>query len=304
MIFILFLVKYITTFLIVFIVIKADLHFHSLYSDGELSVPELVQMAHQNEVQLLALTDHDVVVGYPLLNHLAKEHGISVLPGIECSVSWFSQELHVVGLGVDVHHPRMRAYLEVQKEKRISRARQIAHRLETIGFKDCFEKVSFLAGHENISRTHFAKLLVQEYRVRNTQCAFKDYLGQRGAAYVASQWVNLSETIALIRAVGGVAVLAHPLHYSLTTAQLKGLIQAFKEAGGEGIEVVSGFQTPKDTKRLAQFCLQFHLWASTGSDFHRIAPFRASLGQQNALPDTLQFIWQHDAFQGFIQLLE
>lgn len=284
--------------------IKADLHFHSLYSDGELSLPELMQMAIENEVELLALTDHDVLEGYPPFANLAKKYGISVLTGIECSVSWFSQELHVVGLGVDIHHPRMLAYLEVQKEKRISRAKQIAHRLETIGFKDCFEKVCLLSGHQNISRTHFAKLLVQEYRVRDTKSAFKDYLGQRGSAYVASPWMNLSETIACIRAVGGVAVLAHPLHYALTTAQLKGLIQAFKEAGGEGIEVVSGFQTPKDTKRLAQFCLQFHLWASTGSDFHRIAPFRASLGQQNEIPETLRPIWQHEAFQSGIQLLE
>ncbi len=284
--------------------IKADLHFHSLYSDGELSLFELVQMAHQNEVQLLALTDHDVIDGYPEFIHLAKEHGISVCAGIECSVSWFSQELHLVGLGVDIHHPRLLTYLDVQKDKRFHRARQIAHRLESIGFHDCFEKVCLLAGHQNISRTHFAKLLVQEYRVRNTQSAFKDYLGQRGAAYVASQWVNLSETIAVIRATGGLAVLAHPLHYSLTTAQLKGLIQAFKEAGGEGLEIVSGFQTPKDTKRVAQFCLQYHLWASTGSDFHRIAPYRAGLGQQNALPETLRPIWQHEAFQSSVQLLE
>ena len=283
---------------------KADLHFHSRYSDGELSLSELIQMAIQNEVQLLSLTDHDVLDGYPEFSERAKAHGISVIAGIECSVTWFSQELHVVGLGVDIAHPRLRDYLEVQKEKRLHRAKQIAHRLETIGFKDCFEKVCVLAGHQNISRTHFAKLLVQEYRVRDAKSAFKDYLGQRGAAYVACPWVNLSETIVCIRAAGGEAVLAHPLHYALTTAQLKGLIQAFKEAGGEGLEVVSGFQPPKDTKRLAQFCLQFHLWASTGSDFHRIAPFRASLGQQNDLPETLRPIWQHEAFQSSIQLLE
>lgn len=284
--------------------IKADLHFHSLYSDGELSLPELIQMAIQNQVQLLALTDHDVLDAYPEFSDRAKEQGISVLAGIECSTAWFSQGIHVVGLGVDITDARLSDYLNVQKEKRLHRAQQIAHRLEKIGFKDCFEKVCVLSGHQNISRTHFAKLLVQEYRVRDTKSAFKDYLGQRGAAYVASQWMNLSETIDCIRAAGGVAVLAHPLHYALTTAQLKGLIQAFKEAGGEGIEVVSGFQTPKDTKRLAQFCLQFHLWASTGSDFHRIAPFRASLGQQNDIPETLRPIWQHEAFQSSIQLLE
>lgn len=283
---------------------KADLHFHSRYSDGEHSLSELLQMAHENGVDLLALTDHDTLDAYPEFLKCAALHDISVLSGIECSVTWFSQELHIVGLGMDITHSSFRSYLGVQQEKRLYRAQQIAQRLEKIGFKDCYEKVCLIAGHQNISRTHFAKLLVQEYGIRDTKCAFKDYLGQRGAAFVPSQWVNLSETIAIIRAAGGVAVLAHPLHYSLTTAQLKGLIQAFQEADGEGLEVVSGFQTPKDTMRMAQFCLQYNLWASTGSDFHRVASYRAGLGQQNMLPDRVRPIWQHDAFQASIQLLE
>ena len=283
---------------------KVDLHFHSNHSDGDLSVAELIQMACDNQVDLLSLTDHDGIDAYPEFEALAKEHDIKVICGLECSVTWFSQELHIVGLGVDKKHPSLLAYLKIQKEKRLERAKHIALKLESMGFKNCFERVYEIAGHENISRTHFAKLLVGHYKISNARVAFKDYLGQRGAAYVPSQWINMQETIAVIKAAGGVAVLAHPLHYQLTTAQLKGLIKAFKDAKGEGIEVVSGFQVPKDTKRMSQFCLDFNLWASTGSDFHRCAPYRATLGQQTALPEHLQPIWQHDAFQASHQLLE
>ncbi len=283
---------------------KVDLHFHSTYSDGDLGLEALIQMACDNQVELMSLTDHDSIDAYPHFSDLAKAKGIQTLCGLECSVTWFSQELHVIGLGVDPTHQSLISYLEIQKEKRLVRAKHIAQQLEKIGFTECFEKVSQLAGHQNISRTHFAKLLVEQYKVRDARTAFKDYLGQRGAAYVPSQWVNLEETIAVIKNSGGVAVLAHPLHYQLTTAQLKGLIKAFKDAKGEGIEVISGFQTPKDTKRMAQFCVDFKLWASTGSDFHRSAPFRATLGNQTALPEHLNPIWQHDAFQSSIQLLE
>lgn len=283
---------------------KVDFHFHSHLSDGVHSLTDLVDMAFANQVQIMSLTDHDSVAGYPAFQELASEKGILAICGIECSVTWNRQELHIIGLGIDSSHERLLSYLAIQQEKRLLRAQNIASRLEQIGFKDCYHKVLELAGHFNISRTHFANLLVHEYGVKDKKSAFRDYLGSRGVAYAPSQWVNIEETVAVIQASGGVAVLAHPLHYQLTTAQLKGLLKTFKEAKGDGIEVISGLQTVKDTRRIAQACRDFNLFASTGSDFHYYAPYRAMIGGQTALPDNLRPIWHHDAFQSTGLLLE
>lgn len=283
---------------------KVDFHFHSQFSDGSYVLSDLIDMAHQEQVKVLSLTDHDSVAGYPEFCQLASEKGMQAVCGIECSVTWNRQELHIIGLGVDYNHDRLLSYLAVQQEKRLHRAQNMAQRLEQIGFKNCYDKVLELAGHLNISRTHFANLLVHEYGVKDKKVAFRDYLGSRGVAYYPSQWVNIEETVAVIQASHGVAVLAHPLHYQLTTAQLKGLLKTFKEAKGEGLEVISGLQTAKDTQRIAQLCRDFKFYASTGSDFHFCAPFRAMIGCQTPLPDNLRPIWHHDAFQSCGLLLE
>jgi len=271
---------------------KVDLHFHSNYSDGELGLEALVQLAADNQVELMSLTDHDSVAGYPDFINLAGEKGIRVLCGIECSVTWMSQELHIIGLGVDYSHDSLLSYLAVQKAQRLVRAKNIALKLEKIGFEHCFDKVCELATHENISRTHFAKLLVEHYRVKDLRTAFKNYLGSNGAAYERSQWLNMQETIAVILNSGGVAILAHPLHYSLSTGQLKGLVKAFKEHKGTALEVVTGYQQQKDINKLANLCHIFNLQASTGSDFHKPTAFKSSLGQQSQLPDNLKPVWQ------------
>jgi 3',5'-nucleoside bisphosphate phosphatase len=283
---------------------KVDFHFHSSFSDGAHSLTELIEMAKANEVQLLSLTDHDSIAGYPQFQKLASSQGMQVICGIECSVTWNRQELHIIGLGINANHQRLSHYLEMQQKKRLERAQTIACRLESMGFKDCYTKVLEWAGHLNISRTHFANLLVNHYGIKDKKTVFRDYLGSRGAAYYPSQWTNIEETVAVIHASGGAAVLAHPLHYQLSTAQLKGLLRTFKAAKGDGIEIISGFQSLKDTHRIAQLSRDFNLLASTGSDFHYLAPYRATIGAQALLPDYVCPIWRHEAFQSAGLLLE
>lgn len=271
--------------------IKVDLHCHSYYSDGECSPAEILTMALANGVEILALTDHDTLVGSLILQDLAKGYPIRIISGVECSVSWQRMELHVVGLNVDPKHTALIHFLQAQEQRRFLRALQISNALSQQGFSDNLLEVIEIAGHYGLSRTHFAKYLVARGAVPDTATAFKKYLGSHAPAYVMSQWASLEETIAVIHQSGGVAVLAHPTHYRLSTAQLKGLIKTFKSFGGKGIEVVSGIMKVKDMNRLIQLARGFGLALSSGSDFHKPRPYRAAIGGQTQIPLQHLPIW-------------
>jgi predicted metal-dependent phosphoesterase TrpH len=273
---------------------RVDLHCHSFYSDGDCSPQEILSMAENHKLNLLALTDHDTIQGYFELKELAAASPISIVPGLECSVTWQGMELHVLGLGVDPSSHALQDYIVQQGQKRFARAIQIAELLSKQGVSHALSGVLAIAGHYGISRTHFAKYLVQAQKVTNTQMAFKKYLGARAPAYVASNWYSLENTIELIQAAGGVAVLAHPLHYSLSTAQLKGLVKQFKHLGGRAIEVVSGPMKSKDIQRLMSLALNFNLGFSSGSDFHRKQAFRPAVGAQLQLQSFAATEWMQE----------
>lgn len=274
--------------------LRVDLHCHSYYSDGDCSPQEILAMALLHRLDLLALTDHDTLLGYHELKKLAEHEAIHIVPGLECSVTWQGMELHILGLGVDVSDGDLQNLIAQQGKKRYVRAVQIAALLAEHGVGDALAGALAIAGHDGLSRTHFAKYLVQTQKVSNTQMAFKKYLGSRSPAYVASNWASLETTVAIIRAAKGVAVLAHPLHYSLSTGQLKGLVKQFKDVGGQAIEIVSGVMKSKDIQRLMSLAQFFNLGFSTGSDFHRKQLFRPEVGAQLQLQGFVALSWMQD----------
>jgi predicted metal-dependent phosphoesterase TrpH len=277
---------------------KADLHCHSYFSDGDCSPADILQMAIAQDVDILALTDHDSVEGYTVLHELAKDFPqIKIIPGIECSVTWQRMELHVVALNIDIHHHDFIQYLELQSQKRQLRALNITKALNKLGIDLNYSDIVKLAGHSNVSRTHFAKYLVENHIVPDMASAFKTYLGSRAPAYIPPQWASIEETVALIRMAGGVAIIAHPMHYQLSTAQLKNLFQHFKFLGGKGIEVISGIMNLKDMRRLIKLAYGLGLSLSSGSDFHRLAPYRAKIGGQTEFPKDCIPIWLDGTFE-------
>jgi predicted metal-dependent phosphoesterase TrpH len=271
---------------------KFDLHMHSVYSDGDLLPEALALIANEQSLDMVALTDHDSMAGYlPFLKAL-QPYNIRLIPGVEWSVSWQQQEIHVLGLGFDPHSLNLQRYLDVQFQRRFARALKIAQSLTAMGFKDNFRAVVEVAGHHHLSRTHFAKYLVDICGVKDYKAAFRDYLGRHAKAYVPSRWGGIAETVDVIHAAGGYAILAHPLHYRLTTAQLKGLFRDFKQQGGDGIELISAYQSAKDGHRLLQLAKPFNFLYSSGSDFHRTQAFRPTLGGQSTLDAEIEWIWQ------------
>jgi predicted metal-dependent phosphoesterase TrpH len=269
-----------------------DLHSHSTASDGTLSPTALVQRAHQQGVTALALTDHDTTAGLGEAQASATAIGIRLIAGIELSTNWQNKCFHIVGLGIDPTYPPLAEATHRLQQTRLERAEKIAAKLEKKRIFGAFEAVKHAAGDGMITRSHFADFLLSQHHVDTQQEAFDRYLGQGKAAYVATLWAELELAISWITQSGGVAVLAHPLRYKLTANWMKRLLTAFKEAGGQSMEVVTGRISHDEIKLAANYARQFELAGSTGSDFHSPDNPWVELGRFAPLPEMLKPVWE------------
>jgi predicted metal-dependent phosphoesterase TrpH len=269
-----------------------DLHCHSTASDGALSPTALVQRAHQCGVTSLALTDHDTVAGLNEAKAAADTVGIKLIPGIELSTSWQNKCFHVVGLGINPMHPPLADATRNLQLLRIDRAEKIASKLEKKRIPGALEAVKKAAGDGMITRSHFADFLVSQFHVSTHQEAFDRYLGSGKDAYVPTVWADLELAISWITESGGVAVLAHPLRYKLTASWMKRVLAAFKEAGGAGIEVVTGRYNSDEIRIVADYATRFELAGSVGSDFHSPDNLWVELGRLAPLPGHIKPVWE------------
>ncbi len=275
--------------------LNVDLHCHSLVSDGTLAPAAVVERAHANGVQMLALTDHDELSGLAAAGARARELGLRFINGVEISVSWANETIHIVGLRVDPTEPTLVQGLAGIRAGRDQRARQMAAQLAAVGVHGSLEGAQRHVGNpELISRSHFARYLVEAGYVASTQEAFDRYLLKGKPGYVEQRWARLEEAVAMIRAAGGVAIIAHPARYRLADRGALGLwtlAETFREAGGSGIEVVSSSHGPADRERFARWSVQLGLAASLGSDFHDPTESRVDLGASQRLPAGLVPVW-------------
>ncbi|MGZ4969114.1 MAG: PHP domain-containing protein [Methylobacter sp.] len=269
-----------------------DLHCHSTASDGALSPTALVQRAHECGVTSLALTDHDTVAGLGEAQAAANTAGIKLIPGIELSTSWQNKCFHIVGLGINPAYPPLAEATRNLQIMRSERAEKIADKLEKKRIPGALEAVKKAAGEGMITRTHFADFLLSQFHVSTQQEAFDRYLGAGKPAYVSTTWAELEQAVNWITQSGGVAVLAHPLRYKLTSSWIKRLLAAFKEAGGQGIEVVTGRYNSDEIKLVASYAKRFELTGSVGSDFHSPANQWVELGRLAPLPENIKPVWE------------
>ncbi len=268
-----------------------DLHAHSTASDGTLSPAAVVTAAATAGVTCFALTDHDSVAGLPEAERTARALGLQLVPGIELSANWERKGLHVVGLGIDPETPALQAGLRQQQDRREQRATAIAAKLEKLGLSEALDKAKALASGGQITRTHFARLLVAEGRCKSLKKAFERYLGAGQSAYVGVEWAGLDEVIGWIHTAGGQAVLAHPLHYKLSATQRERMLLAFCAAGGDGVEVSCGNSDPADVQLSAREAQRHGLKGSVGSDFHGPDQVWLGLGRLHPLPAGVTPVW-------------
>lgn len=276
--------------------LKIDLHCHSTVSDGVLPPEQVVERAHANGVHVLALTDHDETAGLDVARDCAQRAGMQFVPGVEISVTWAGHTVHIVGLQITPDDETLNAGLQSVRAGRRERARTIANKLEEMGFPGAYDgAMEFVSNPELVSRTHFARYLIQQGHCRTMQQVFERYLGDHKPAHVPVQWATLEQAVGWIRGAGGIAVIAHPGRYAYTPVQFDGLCTVFKDLGGQGIEVVTGSHRPDEYVTYARVAQHYGFLASAGSDFHGPDESRMDLGSLPALPTGLTPVW-HDWF--------
>jgi 3',5'-nucleoside bisphosphate phosphatase len=269
-----------------------DLHNHSTASDGLLSPTQLIELAARCGVHAVALTDHDTTAGLEEAGAAARALGIGWVPGVEISVTWGDTTLHVVGLGIDPSAKAMMGGLQSIRDGRLGRAQRVAEVLKGMGIPGALEGALALAPNETLlSRTHFARYLVEKGAVKNTQHAFDKYLAKGKPAYVAHQWATLEEAVAWIKASGGTAVLAHPGRYGLKPWARSELLEEFRRLGGEAIEVITGSHRPEQYATWRRAAEEYGFLASRGADYHGPGESPYEPGKLPPLPETLKPVW-------------
>ncbi|MFV0574075.1 MAG: RNase RNM [Vibrio sp.] len=276
---------------------KIDLHSHTTCSDGRFSPSELLDRAVDMDIRVLAITDHDNVDAIPTAQQYIDEQSLPVhlVTGIEFSTVWQNKDIHIVGLNVDIEHSALVGLIEAQKQRRIERAELMAERLGKHTREGVLEEVKAIANGAAITRSHFAKWLVENGYAKTMQQVFKKYLTRNNPGYVPPIWCSMTDAVEAIHASGGVAVLAHPGRYQLTAKWLKRLMAAFVEAGGDAMEVAQPQQSMQERRTLADYAITYGLLASQGSDFHYPSPW-TELGRNLWLPAGVEPVWKDWSF--------
>ena len=274
-------------------ILNADLHCHSVVSDGTLTPELLAERAAKNGVELWALTDHDEIGGQHRAAAAAKAQGLKYLTGTEISVTFIGTTVHIVGLGFNPDDARMQAGLAKTRGGRRERAQEISDGLAKVGIKGAYEGALKHVGNPDlISRTHFGRYLVETGVCKDTNEVFRKYLTEGKPGYVEHKWANLKEAVTWIKEGGGVAVIAHPARYKFTANEEYALFSEFKQHGGQAVEVVTGSHTVAEYDTYAKTALEFGLAASRGSDFHDPAESHTDLGTLPYLPGNLTPVWE------------
>jgi predicted metal-dependent phosphoesterase TrpH len=271
---------------------RFDLHAHSTASDGTLSPTELMRRAHAAGVGVMALTDHDTVEGLADAQQAADSLGLGFVPGVEISVTWEGMTVHIVGLGVDRDDPVLAQGLAGLREFREWRAGEIGRQLARHGIDGATDGARARSNGRLVSRTHFARFLVDQGYARDIREVFRRFLVSGKPGYVAGRWAELGDAVGWIRAAGGQAVVAHPARYRATRSKLRRLFGRFAEVGGSALEVVSGSHSRDDYFTMAHHARDFGLAASAGSDYHGPEQPWIELGRLPELPPGCRPIWQ------------
>ncbi len=274
-------------------ILNADLHCHSVVSDGTLTPELLAARAAANGVELWALTDHDEVGGQKRAAAAAKSVGIRYLTGTEISVTFAGETVHIVGLGFEPENADLVQGLRATRGGRTDRAKEMSDGLAKVGIKGAYEgALKFVGNPELISRTHFARFLVESGVCSETNEVFRKYLTEGKPGYVVHRWASLKDAVGWITGAKGVAIIAHPARYRFTPNEEYALFTEFKAHGGRGVEVVTGSHSAAEYVKYAETAIEFGLAASRGSDFHSPEESRTDLGTLPFLPGSLTPVWE------------
>jgi predicted metal-dependent phosphoesterase TrpH len=262
---------------------------------------ELVRRAARSGVRVLALTDHDTTSGLAAAREAAVVAGLELVPGVEVSVTWCSQTVHVLGLRIDPANGALQRGLTRLREFRDWRAEEIGRRLADHGIPGAYQGAKAFCAGSLIGRTHFARYLVLKKIAKDERRVFQHFLVRGKPGHVPGNWADLGEAVSWIRSAGGWPVIAHPARYRFTRSKLRRLIGEFVEAGGSALEVVSGSHSRDDCFVMARHAREFRMLGSAGSDFHGPENPWIELGRLPGLPEGCEPLWRHWGVDGEVE---
>ncbi|MGC9363883.1 MAG: PHP domain-containing protein [Fidelibacterota bacterium] len=257
-----------------------DLHTHSNASDGSYAPADLVELAAENGIHTLALTDHDTVTGVTAAMKAGEQFGVSVIPGVEISIDFSPGTMHVCGYFLDIDNSELKTGLAFVQDARRNRNPKIIEKLNALGMAITLDEVKAVAGPDQVGRPHFARVLVQKGYVKSTQEAFDRYLAKGAPAYLDKVRLPLDRAVAMINTAGGVAVLAHPITLKLNSRQAYfDKISELQASGIAGIEAFNSYQSEAENRQFYEIARTLNLLVTAGSDFHGAAKPNVKLGQ-------------------------
>ena len=273
-------------------VLNADLHSHSNASDGLLPSGEVARRAAVNGVNMLALTDHDDLGGLDAAREVAEQSGMRFIDGVEISIEWGGLQVHIVGLDFNPRDANLNAGLASIRAGRISRAQRMSADLERVGIGGCFDGAMRYAENPSlISRSHFARYLVEAGVSKDVRSVFESYLVPGKPGYVTHRWATLVDAVHWVVGAGGVAVVAHPGRYKLSRLEMRNFLDEFKACGGQAVEVISGSHSQDNVNQFSRLAREYGFLASCGSDFHGPEESYIDLGGIPPLPEGLTPVW-------------
>lgn len=274
--------------------LNVDLHCHSTVSDGVLPPAAVAARAKAKGVDVWALTDHDEVSGIAEAREAAVAFGLKYITGVEISITWAGETVHIVGLQIDEKNENLLQGLKYTRSGRERRAHEMADQLAIAGIPNAFEgALKYVGNPDLISRTHFARYILELGRCKDVSEVFANYLTEGKPGYVPHRWATLKDAVTWIRSAGGVAVIAHPGRYKFNDIAMDALLNEFKQLGGTAVEVVTGSHTVDEYEQFAKVAKNYGLLASRGSDFHGPNESPVDLGALPPLPSSVVPVW-HD----------
>ncbi len=249
-----------------------DLHTHSTASDGELRPADLIALAKESGVSVLALTDHDTFSGLEEAETAAKNAEIVFVPGIEINISWASGEFHLLGLGLKSICEELVQITRALQDERKTRNQRILQKMAEAGYDVNYEEFVSLSGgdgrEDTLGRPHLASYFVKKKLVRKTQAAFDRFLGKSTPFYIGRQGADLDEAIFAIKKSGGVPVIAHPLSLYVSWGKIADILREIKSRGVQGLEAWHPGAREADCRRLERLARELEFFVTAGSDFH------------------------------------
>ena len=263
--------------------LNVDLHSHSTASDGLLAAADVARRAAENGVDIFALTDHDDLGGLVAARTVADELGMRFVNGVEISIEWEGLQIHVLGYGFAADDAALNAGLASIRSGRTNRAQRMSAELEKVGIRGVFDGAMRYAGNPHlISRSHFARYLVEIGVCRDVRSVFDSYIVPGRPGYVDHRWATLEDSVGWIVGAGGVASVAHPGRYKLSRPEMRRFLDDFKRLGGQAIEVISGSHSAENVAVFSRLAREYEFMASCGSDYHGPGESYVDLGKTGA----------------------